>query len=732
MKITQMRASFGRLKNAGLSLGPGLNIVQAPNESGKSTWCAFIRAMLYGVNTAERDKSGYLPDKTRFRPWDGGAMEGEMELTWGGKPVTLTRTAVGASPMKKLTAVYTGTAAPVPGIEGNDAGEKLTGMPEKVFERTAFIRQAGVRVSSDPELEKRISALVSAGDEQLSYSQADGLLRKWDRAIEYKKSGQLPKLRAELEENEALLGRLQTLAVTSARAAEQCRNFEKRVSCFEEQLAQLDAYDAYTEYLSAVKAADAADAARERADALRDRLTVEGHEITRAEIAALRDAYAAAAARRSACAEVAETETQTRSQLEAAAEKRDRSPFAPLPPEDALRRAASAESMETQLHKPVWRYFLLAAAAAAVVLAVVLATPAAYAAGAAAAVGCIAGFVAAGAKYRKNTARLHKLLNGFESAQALSRAAQDYASACSAADSASGVHTAAAAALRQADIAQQTAVVQLKQAMARVCPGARTGELQQILAQLDAASDGAAQARQEAAAAERISSSLGGRPQAAVPPAEKPEADRAAAERNLRDARARLTEAQKHMNLLQGELRACGDPVLIGTRIAQLNEQIETLDARHAALGLAVETLRQADAELQTRFSPVINREAAGIMDKLTAGKYTRLSFDAGFDADVAGAGDAAAHSALYLSGGTLDQLYLALRLAMCQVLPGGEEPCPIILDDALASFDDERTRSALEYLHQLAGRRQVILFTCHTREADWAKEYADVTVTKL
>ena len=184
MKITQMRASFGRLKNAGLSLGPGLNIVQAPNESGKSTWCAFIRAMLYGVNTAERDKSGYLPDKTRFRPWDGGAMEGEMELTWGGKPVTLTRTAVGASPMKKLTAVYTGTAAPVPGIEGNDAGEKLTGMPEKVFERTAFIRQAGVRVSSDPELEKRISALVSAGDEQLSYSQADGLLRKWERAIE--------------------------------------------------------------------------------------------------------------------------------------------------------------------------------------------------------------------------------------------------------------------------------------------------------------------------------------------------------------------------------------------------------------------------------------------------------------------------------------------------------------------------------------------------------------------
>ena len=146
-------------------------MIQAPNEAGKSTWCAFIRAMLYGIHTGDRDKIGYLSDKTRYRPWDGGAMEGEMELTYGGKSVTLTRTSPNpASPMKKLTAVYTGTSTPVAELEGADAGETLTGMPERVFERTAFIRQAGVRVNGDPELEKRISALVATGDEQLSYS----------------------------------------------------------------------------------------------------------------------------------------------------------------------------------------------------------------------------------------------------------------------------------------------------------------------------------------------------------------------------------------------------------------------------------------------------------------------------------------------------------------------------------------------------------------------------------
>ena len=49
MIIRKMTASFGMLKNDTLELGEGLNIVYAPNESGKSTWCGFIKAMLYGI-----------------------------------------------------------------------------------------------------------------------------------------------------------------------------------------------------------------------------------------------------------------------------------------------------------------------------------------------------------------------------------------------------------------------------------------------------------------------------------------------------------------------------------------------------------------------------------------------------------------------------------------------------------------------------------------------------------
>ena len=74
MKIRKMTAHFGTLKGESLVLGEGLNVITAPNERGKSTWCAFLKAMLYGVDTSKRASAGVLPDKTRYAAWDGSAM----------------------------------------------------------------------------------------------------------------------------------------------------------------------------------------------------------------------------------------------------------------------------------------------------------------------------------------------------------------------------------------------------------------------------------------------------------------------------------------------------------------------------------------------------------------------------------------------------------------------------------------------------------------------------------
>ena len=75
--------------------------------------------------------------------------------------------------------------------------------------------------------------------------------------------------------------------------------------------------------------------------------------------------------------------------------------------------------------------------------------------------------------------------------------------------------------------------------------------------------------------------------------------------------------------------------------------------------------------------------------------------------------GDAVARDPEYLSAGTLDLMYLAVRLAICELaLPEGE-PCPLILDDALVNLDETRFQQAIELLKQIAKERQVILFTC-------------------
>ena len=153
MKIRKMTARFGNLENKTLELHDGLNVIHAPNESGKSTWCAFIGAMLYGIDSSQREKGGVKPDKVRFAPWNGASMAGEMEIAHEGKEITVTRTTrLASAPMREFSAVFTGTAEKVDGLTGTDAGQMLTGMPKSVFESSVFVRQSGLGVTNNSEL----------------------------------------------------------------------------------------------------------------------------------------------------------------------------------------------------------------------------------------------------------------------------------------------------------------------------------------------------------------------------------------------------------------------------------------------------------------------------------------------------------------------------------------------------------------------------------------------------
>ena len=168
----------------------------------------------------------------------------------------------------------------------------------------------------------------------------------------------------------------------------------------------------------------------------------------------------------------------------------------------------------------------------------------------------------------------------------------------------------------------------------------------------------------------------------------------------------------------------------------ELQRQLEARTLELEALNLALEGLEAANNLLRERFSPALNQRATEIFSALTDGRkdlcrslveifsaltdgsYDRLSLNRDFSALAGQGASALPRSALYLSAGTVDQLYLAVRLALCQLtLPDA----PLVLDDALNRFDDQRATLALDYLLSLSRERQILLFTCHSREARWA-----------
>ena len=168
---------------------------------------------------------------------------------------------------------------------------------------------------------------------------------------------------------------------------------------------------------------------------------------------------------------------------------------------------------------------------------------------------------------------------------------------------------------------------------------------------------------------------------------------------------------------LRGRLDTLGDPLVWKTRLRELEAEHERVEFELEALTAALDELALADEEMRSEFSPALAKSAASVLSRLTDGAYTELTLDRELNALVRCAGEPVLHESAFLSRGTADQLYLALRLALCDMLLGGEDPCPIVLDDALINFDDVRMGYALDYLAEIAQHRQILLFSCHSRE---------------
>ena len=133
------------------------------------------------------------------------------------------------------------------------------------------------------------------------------------------------------------------------------------------------------------------------------------------------------------------------------------------------------------------------------------------------------------------------------------------------------------------------------------------------------------------------------------------------------------------------------------------------------AIDLALETMADLSSSIRDSFGLYLNKEASQYITGITGGIYDSMSIDENLNVFLN------TKTKLVplenVSSGTMDQVYLALRLAAAKLLQGSGSGFPLIFDDSFTQYDDERLKTALEWLASAYGG-QIIIFTCHRREA--------------
>ncbi len=643
MRIKKMTATFGALDSAVLEPSEGLTVVTAPNEAGKSTWAGFLKAMLYGIDTRERDKTGFLADKTRYLPWSGAPMSGEMQVEWQGRDVTIRRFPTRTNPFGGFEAVYTASGDPVPGLTAANAGEQLTGVGREVYLRSAFVGQGGAAIGASKELEARVSALATSGQEDVSYSAVERTLKDWrNRRRANRANGLIPQLEEEKSQLDGALREMDQACRRRLEAEEELARLEgqqKQLRADLEIWARIEKHELNRRYAEAYAEWEKAKAA-----------VPEGrpHPVFGAMTG--EEAWTFAQEKQNA-REAAEEENRRREARRAEAEKQHGTGRMEMLVGGAL-GAGMLLMMAAQLLASHW---LMAALAGAAVLACMF---------------C--------------------LFHG----RKLIRRAQDERTAC------------------------------------RPVPVPEAGDLLSQAAEYREMLAKAAQAQAAEAAARRRVDDLaaqGGRLFDTLEMLYPPPQSKTATAAQLSGVERELTRVRNELARTEGALAHMGGAEDLEARRGELDAQLTRRLEEYDALTVALEALSSANDALRQRFSPALNQKAGELFAALTGGRWPRLTLARDFSAQAAGEGSALPRTSLALSTGTGEQLYLAVRLAVCTLTAPG---APVVLDDALAAFDDRRMALALELLQEQGADRQILLFSCHSREAEWAKAHNVPVIT--
>jgi len=704
MRIYKMTATFGKLEHETLTLEPGLNVITAPNEWGKSTWCAFLVAMLYGLDTRAKTTKTNLADKERYVPWSGSPMAGRIDLNWKGRDITIERRTKRRVPLGEFQAYETASGLSVPELTAANCGQMLLGVEQSVFRRAGFIRHADLPVTQDEALRRRLNALVTTGDESGAADRLAANLRDLRNRCRYNKTGLIPQTEGERDALETKLNELDALNV-------QCGKVRMQLDQMKDMLSQLDNHRQTLAYEKAQADIARVEAARQQKD--------QAEEILRS--------------REEACEGLPDRETAEqglrqlnafREQWNAAQAEKDRlpqepeaprmgAPFAGMDSDEAREMVQKDAKTYASVNKSKAPALLMVMGILGLLAAGLLVFLRAYTfaavAGAAALLALVWGIWEKGSMKKQGRELLEKYgsANWKRWADPISRYERELA-----------VFQRDLKEYREDVNAVENRLAELTRRGEALCGDRTPEDVMEEGKKILSAWDALSEARRDQVQAKNHFEALS----AMVKPVEKPSMpdtlshSETETNRLLNECTLEQQRLQNRLGQYQGRMSNLGSRAELQKQLEKKKKRIAKLEETYAALTIAQDTLTEARAELQRRFAPRITKRAQKMLSAMTGGRYHSVTMSDDFSLRASAGEEETLRDAIWRSDGTMDQLYLALRLAVAEELT---PKAPLILDDVLVRFDDKRMAAAVELLQAMAEGRQIILFTCQGREAE-------------
>jgi uncharacterized protein YhaN len=139
-------------------------------------------------------------------------------------------------------------------------------------------------------------------------------------------------------------------------------------------------------------------------------------------------------------------------------------------------------------------------------------------------------------------------------------------------------------------------------------------------------------------------------------------------------------------------------------------------------IDFADKALRAAKDKVNASIAPALRARILPWLPRVTGGRYTDLVVDPANLIVRVRDPDGGDREATVMSHGTMEQIYLLVRLALADLLATRDETAPVILDDVTVQSDPVRTVAFLELLHEISRERQVVFFTQEQVVVEWAE----------